>query len=805
MTIFFAWVNAYEVDFNPAIHARWDEDVYSFHIEHEEGQMPVADIVIKNPDVGLLNTSRKQWAWLSTDVTGAIEPLFFGRILGIPSDLLGYQVTVRFIAKSNDYVARKQALADTLRVSPYYDPIFLSDEAMIDPDAVLEGYSAAYHVDRIPNHGRKALDWTISDIIEGEDGVLTFTEDEILFGSLSMNLNQSPLRAVRVDAKVHWSQNFRGQTVPIFGGWVKTLTGEHLAQEWPKPGQDLGGGWVADIGSMAVAIGGGNGTYSESGSWQDQNQYHNEGDTISASWSVTLPLSPGVEVNRQESATYGNIGGGHNFIGTPGFGGAGSVTNSSGSSGYSATWNVLSIWRVYCQLFIRPNNSPNDFTETFTFTLYSDIQHILGDPDAKEETEVITLESQDVGEAAYDFKAWTSLAGKPVQLGQIMLPNTRTVGPGGDSFQICIVPGTMGTIEVLYSDIIGDITVDGNSQWACVGPKLPLIDDWAPSTYYRVGQIICAEDNGGWFYVCVQEGFTGSIYPFPNGTMFPPAFGQSYADYQVVWTSLRNGGPSLAVPIGGQPGNIIQNGFFAQNRGALAISAAIMKARARMLTRARAVEISATVGLREGLGLSCRMNATFETHFIPGNIATGKVIKYVLRGDGETGEFLADITIGCAVGVAGTPYVSADGFPLYVQSGYVQSGYQATSGRVVSHGDVSFTPPPPSSTTNGFTSPLTAGQVVVQAQWHGSLANQIRLAKIAYSPASNDGIGVTKAQDRGKAFQKRLELAQQQLNSEAGSVFFQLQLKPIGGLSTSTPYVIDVSRLIIPKQIDLGA
>lgn len=799
MAIFFAWVDA-GTAFNAATHARVDEDVFSFQIEHEEGQMPIANVLVKNPQKGLLNSTRKQWAWISTDKTGSVVPLFYGRLIGIPDDLFGYLVTLQFISRAPDYISQKWALADTLRVRPYYDPIFLSDEALIDPDVTLEGYSAAWHV------SRTTLEWTVSDILQGEDGTVTFGPDKILEGSLSLSIKDSPLRALRVDAKVNWSQTFRGQVIPIYSGTVQTLTGDSLAQQWPKPYQSLGGGWAAGPNTFAVARGGSLGVYSESGSWQDQNQTHKEGDTISASWSASLPLSAGFSVNVVESRTFGSSAGGYNFLGTPGFGGEGSSGGGNPQSGYNRSWTQICGWAVTCGLTITPDGSSNAFTENLSLTLKASVQNLLSDPTAQEETEVITLTGQDVGEAVLNYKAWTTLAGTAVVRGQIIYPNIQ-VGFGA-SFQIVVTPGTLGTTPIAYSDTIGDVTLDGTAELACIGPNLPTISDWTPSTFFKVGQVICLAADDGIFFICDQEGFTGGSYPAWNkGT------DAGTGDGDVTWISLGRGGPSFVVPIGGQPGNITQTAFFSQERGAAAVEYMLMRARARMRQRARAIEISVDVPFEDAINLSCRKNATIVSTLwnakplIPGGSATGKIIRYELSGDGESGEFVGRVTVGVSVGNGGAGYSSILGTPTYVQTGYVLPGYQYYDGAVASLVDVTYTPPPPDSTFNGFSFPLTYNQVVLFAGWMGSYATQVQLAAASFTKpsAASSAIGVSPAFTRSSGVSSSAKAAEEKLNSEAGSVFFQLSLRPISGQFKDTPYVVQCSDLIIPKGIDLSA
>src|ERR1043165_7004837 len=111
-----------------------DEKVLSIAIEHSEGDFPSLSIVIKNPRIGLLAPARKTWAWLSHGGT----PLFFGRLVGVPPNINRKAVTVDFIGRRADYAAQKATLAASLRVLPYYDPVFITPDAQSDPDTVLE-------------------------------------------------------------------------------------------------------------------------------------------------------------------------------------------------------------------------------------------------------------------------------------------------------------------------------------------------------------------------------------------------------------------------------------------------------------------------------------------------------------------------------------------------------------------------------------------------------------------------------------------------------------------------------------------
>src|ERR1039458_9783906 len=103
----FYWANESETTFNASTMNVFNEDVFSFEIGHDEGQVPTLDIVVRNPHIGLLAPGRKLWVWFAwqSDVSdplyaGALVPLFFGVLVGVPTDLFKEKVTLKFIARS---------------------------------------------------------------------------------------------------------------------------------------------------------------------------------------------------------------------------------------------------------------------------------------------------------------------------------------------------------------------------------------------------------------------------------------------------------------------------------------------------------------------------------------------------------------------------------------------------------------------------------------------------------------------------------------------------------------------------------
>lgn len=259
--------------FDPALHARFDEDVLSVEITQSEGDFATLTVGLRNPGVGLLAAGRNLWCWLSWDQAWPdgepdLVPLFNGRLVGVPRLAAGELVELQFLARPDDYNAQKAALAASLQVLPYWDPVWLA--ANISADTVLETYSALWHIDRT------SLALSISDIIQGEDGTLTIAEDQAIYENFSLAYGEPPLIATAVQGTVSWSQQGQGiidvtpllvqafndvgaapygnlpfdlqKTYPLWlrtggSGMIQALYGDGLESSWPKPGANIGGGW----------------------------------------------------------------------------------------------------------------------------------------------------------------------------------------------------------------------------------------------------------------------------------------------------------------------------------------------------------------------------------------------------------------------------------------------------------------------------------------------------------------------------------------------------------------------------------
>jgi len=531
-TLYFAYVDpgtAWDVSL-----ARFDENIFDLVIEHDEGQIPSATIEVKNPHVGFLNPSRKFWAWISFTIEACPpQPLFFGRLVGIPEQLEGQTVRIKLIARADDYVYQKQQVARSLKVSPNYDPIFFDILKRDDPDAILEGWSALYHVDRVNNKV------SASDILVGEDGTVHFAEQDVFYDSVKCKLLQSPLVAVNVKAEVTWEQRYRDQF--FVGQWAwPTLGNDAFVQEWPKSGASIGGGWFAGISwagerdpfgvAGEVAAKQKPAQLSVSISYTNKAKIHSVGDTMSTTLNYTTPFGNQILIRQVDQ-----IG-----VVDPG-----TIPQGGDLPPTNIPAHVEQDWFCYedfaldflgkqsLAMLTLTYEAKRQRTERLEMTVTADVQPTLIDPLVVEDTEQITLKSGDLSLPLIDLENWDSVGfGGHVATGDFIYPDNPLV-PGQTSTQIAVSGGTTGNVFPTFSNIAGDTTVDGTVLWASLGDTPPKegAQDWQRLAFISLGTLLIPMPISG-----VPDFSSVTI---PGQLNYPPT-GTAVPVYSVF--SLDNGG-----------------------------------------------------------------------------------------------------------------------------------------------------------------------------------------------------------------------------------------------------------------------
>ncbi len=412
MSFYFARCSSSETTFN-ASHERYDENVFTFTIEHREGECATLSVTLRNPRVGPL--SQPLWAWLSWNDGTSVTPLFFGRLVGIPEmqgSASGFAetLTLTYVAKPIDFAAQRRALAESLAVLPEYDPIFIDENLRIDAltgtgdvNTALEARSARWQCSR----GEDGLPLVVSysDICIGEDGTEVF---ESMTGapacidpaSVNLSISGTPLDSVTVKATVPWKQDMTDAPAINLGSWsIPTYTGEALVSSWPKQGASISGGWAAAQ-SSAVDVYNADGatTSNFNTSWHNAAKQHTNGDSMSLSVNRTdvVVHGPYLSVQMTRNSQPG-------VVWVPGDWGAAMGDNTlptvsttnwgldafGGEAEESDIINIplhhASTWAVVPQSLVNLSLSITfdagaDRNETCNFTMISDVQPVLTDP-----------------------------------------------------------------------------------------------------------------------------------------------------------------------------------------------------------------------------------------------------------------------------------------------------------------------------------------------------------------------------------------------------------------------------------------
>jgi hypothetical protein len=580
---YLAYVADDTVAFDPVTHARMDEYVFSWRRILSETDKPVLEVEMRNPHIGLLNSSRLQWAWLSwlNPANSHVEPLFLGRIVGNPNNALAEVITVQFVSWPTDFFKQRQTVAETLKVPPFWDEVFVAVEKSDDPDTVLESRSELWCVDPI------TLKVTAEDILDASDGNIDITADQHFYDALDLHDGDAPLTAVLMDATVSWTQTGRG-FIDMGTNVVLTFSGDGFISEWPKPLTSLGSGWTVEDAAAADTLGtAATTTGSVSYNWTNPEREHSDGDTLSVTFSMTAPFagfSGGgmpTKILTEQSQT--------GILDPFATDGNGDPAPINKPAAYNATSVYALPWVIATSMVLRYDLA-RQRTERVRIMLNADLQSVVNDPLVTQNSETITMTGRDVGVPIVDLLDWTTISGTTVSFSQVIFPDDPTL-PGGKSAQICVVGGLTGTVEPVFSDIPGTITVDGAAHWSSLGTQSPTegAQDWTAFTNFGPGGIILprlplyttyhmatlagqvqfpptgssiplgriVQGNNGYFFSCTLDGIT-LVRPLNAEPSWASTYGATVTDGSVTWTCIGNvlpdGKTYYLTPNGGQTG-----------------------------------------------------------------------------------------------------------------------------------------------------------------------------------------------------------------------------------------------------------
>lgn len=258
--IYLAWLTAWNMPFDPAVHATEAYEAFSGTVvDREDGEVitPYFSVVIRNPGIAGIAGQPERYAVLSEKAEGDTVPveLARGRLTALPTNLGAKDCTLEFLCvpPAEDDVLR--AAADALRVgevdydpdaplaereaAEMYDPLYFDADASEDPATVLLARRQLWRWDR------KTL---VPSLVHLTNGVVEHQVHNILEGSLSLKVTTPPKSITKLRVVASWTQYAKDAQVSNHIGSFNTFSYEDILSAIPKPGDSIGAdtGWYFD-------------------------------------------------------------------------------------------------------------------------------------------------------------------------------------------------------------------------------------------------------------------------------------------------------------------------------------------------------------------------------------------------------------------------------------------------------------------------------------------------------------------------------------------------------------------------------
>ncbi|MGB0934830.1 MAG: hypothetical protein ACPGXY_02065 [Alphaproteobacteria bacterium] len=233
MTFHFAWVQKGE-KYNPKVHNREDEAVFSLAIRQREAGFAVARVLIKRRTEAFFPKPAQQYCYISRNN----QLLFKGRLIALPSRISGELIGLDITAEPEDQVKKLQALTETLKQGSQWDPLYLSPDQHNDPVEPLNARSSLYCWSRFDGSVK------ISDLFNGSKRI-DIAQNHFP-GFMKVESLDLPLDEVTVDVRAEWLQEAYGEidVGPLIEqafphGYINTLNGKGLQTTWWQAGYRL--------------------------------------------------------------------------------------------------------------------------------------------------------------------------------------------------------------------------------------------------------------------------------------------------------------------------------------------------------------------------------------------------------------------------------------------------------------------------------------------------------------------------------------------------------------------------------------
>lgn len=228
MPFYFAWLRPHE-KFDAVHHARQDEAVLHFHIDHQQGAVPLLYLTVPVISHTPQKTGQRGVLWQKEDHTPHL--LFDGLLVGNPAEKKEDFLLLILEAGGAD---KKEQLESRLALQKQkkFEPLLVAAEDQNDTEEILEAGSVLPHWDRVTGKV------TLVNIHDKRE--ILNVEAHFFAESLEVYQTGRRLSKIRCSVTAEWVQRYDGvldlEALLKRGlrGYLSTLTPQALQQRWWK-------------------------------------------------------------------------------------------------------------------------------------------------------------------------------------------------------------------------------------------------------------------------------------------------------------------------------------------------------------------------------------------------------------------------------------------------------------------------------------------------------------------------------------------------------------------------------------------
>lgn len=227
--------------FSVETHSRNDLTALSLTIRQSEGELAVASIEIPNPRTPLSALENRRVL-----ISERKRLIFDGLVQTVPRGAVDATVSIDAVATSADLPSQLKALAQTQKVAPAYDALFVPQGSEDDLAEILAGTS------KVVAHSRIKGTPSAVDALGGSSTV----EIRPLDGSVSFDFEGKVPRRFGIELEVSWTQLVRQQFFlnSEFSD-VSTMTPGEIIAAWPQKNATIGSDFRVSYSKAALASG----------------------------------------------------------------------------------------------------------------------------------------------------------------------------------------------------------------------------------------------------------------------------------------------------------------------------------------------------------------------------------------------------------------------------------------------------------------------------------------------------------------------------------------------------------------------